>query len=62
MMTDAWTAVICIVVAIVGVLLYGIMVILTAKLAAYGWMRGKQMFNSQENQNGDNETKEETET
>ncbi len=53
-MTDA------IIVIVVAILLYPFVVLLTAKLAAYGWLRGKQEFSKQENTDGDTTTKEET--
>ncbi len=54
-MTDA------IFVVVVAILLYPFMVLLTAKLAAYGWLRGKQEFRlNKEKQDGDTTTKEET--
>ena len=44
-------------------LLYPFVVLLTAKLVAYGWCRGKEEFHNQEKPNGNTrEEKEETRT
>ena len=56
-MSDAqiWTIVVIVIVV------YPFVVLRTARLAAAGWFRGKQMFNSnQENENGDETKKEKT--
>jgi len=48
-------------VAVIVIVLYPFVVLLTAKLAAYGWFRGKQEYNKQQQEIFDGDTKSEEE-